>query len=167
MADFIPNKHLNGYKLTVSHDPEASLKVKKGYVHEAVTLEHYSFGNGKNHRREKVVLGYVPSRTATPKAARHRIMCSTFGVDRDQIIVRDRDVCQLLTEHLGAAFELVSCRALRGIGLVEHAHREGCTAVYTPEGYDQYLLDNLMNHIKEKKYKMVVITKYDGHLMDV
>ena len=166
MADFIPNPHLTNTRLTVSHISEEDRKklVKKGTLLEEVQLVHCTSRNRKTY-----TLGFVPSlkKSPTPKSAQHRIMCACFGSDSEGLIVRDRDVAQLFTEFLGAPFSMVSNRMLRTTGLVEHAVLEGCSAVYTPEGYDQYLLDSIQEYIHKKGYNLKLFTKMDGGLVEV
>lgn len=159
---FTPNPHLLNNRLTVSHSPEIPKKFKTGYVHQVVTLEHRTSKN-----IYKYTLGWVTTKTATPKKAQHKIMCAVFGSDKEGLIVRDRHMLNLMADHLGAPFTIVSNRVLRGIGLVDHAINNRCTAVYTPEGYDEYLIETLADYIQKKKYKLVLITKMDGGLVQV
>lgn len=167
-GDFIPNPHLQNHLLTVTHNPDTPKGVKPGHVMQAITLQHISWRPGNKKRVRQVTLGWVPTKKITPKTGQHKIMTNCFGVDKkENLIVRDRHILQGLVEVLGEPFTLVSNRSVRGKGLIEWALENSCTAVYTPEGYDEYLLEQLQDEIKKRNLKLVLITQIDGGVVQV
>lgn len=163
-AEFRPNPHLSGYNLTVTHDPEMAKKMKRGHLAQPIKLEHLSFGGGNTYVAE-AVLGWAVT-MGTPTRNQYRIMTNAFGVGaRGSIIIRDKFILEALTSYFGQQFTLVSNRNARTEALVKWALDQKCGAIYTPEGYDDYLLDRIKDEMIKQGYRGQLLTYLDGGIV--
>lgn len=157
--EFFDNPHLEGYRLTVTHNPELDKKLRKGYVASPVILAHV----GHVHHNE-ATLGWVV--TMGVKRNEFKIMTNCFGRDnKGFLVVRDKYMTQALAEYLGQHYTVVSNRACRCEALVKWAIEQGCGAIYTPEGYDDYLLDRIKDEMIRLKFHGPLLTYLDGGIV--
>lgn len=160
---FIANPYFRHYLLGLSNDPPATPNIiKKGHTLQPITLIHLTWDRYGRRKQRNVTLGWVATPKTRKPVPQHKIMTNCFGIEKDDLIVRDRHILEGLAELIDGPFTLVSNRGVRGIGLINWAVQNNCTAVYTPEGYDEYLLDKLNDVIKTRNLNLTLISQIDG-----
>jgi hypothetical protein len=160
---FIPNPYFRHYLLGLSDDPPPTPSIlNKGHTLQPITLIHLTWDRYGRRKQRDVTLGWVIAKKTSKLAPQHRIMTNCFGIEKDALIVRDRHILEGLAEVIDGPFTLVSNRGVRGIGLINWAVQNNCNAVYTPEGYDEYLLDKLSDVVTERSLSLTLITQIDG-----